>query len=306
MLEQRITARRVEELGLGVALESHAVTVDSLQEAARYVSSDRTIHARVQQMGQTLRQMAGAQSAADIVLHFTRTEGRKCWSWPVQVRPPSLPKSGATRAKVFGIGLSRTGTTSLTHALQLLGYKAIHFPHDSVTRTEVYRCLDSDAQCLSLALLQEADAITDTPVCCVYKALDKAYPGSKFILTVREKRSWLRSCRSFWLGELEPLCRALPESWLPQYLHVIHERLYGTQQYEEETFSRAYDAYTAEVREYFRERSQDLLIMDLCSGEGWSKLAPFLEVPLPETRFPWLNRHEMLPAMTVGHTVAPQ
>ncbi len=206
MLEQRITAKRVEELGLGIILESNAVTVHLLQEAVMHVSSDREIHARVRQMEQTLRQMRGAQSAADAVLHFSRTEGQKGWSWPATVQPPSFLKSRTTRAKVFGIGLSRTGTTSLTQALHLLGYKAIHFPHDSVTRAQVYHFFDSELQCLSLALLQEADAITDTPVCCLYKALDQAYPGSKFILTVREKHSWLRSCRSLWLEELEPSC----------------------------------------------------------------------------------------------------
>src|SRR5437763_1199256 len=71
MLEQRTTAKRVEELGLGIALESNAVTVDLLQEAVMHVISDRAIHARVQQMGQTLRQMGGAQSAADAVLRFS-------------------------------------------------------------------------------------------------------------------------------------------------------------------------------------------------------------------------------------------
>jgi len=294
MLEQRITAKRVEELGLGIALESSAVTVDLLQEPVMRVTSDREIRRRVQQMQETLRQMGGAQSAADAVLRFSRTEGQKGWSWPSRVEPGSLLKARATQAKVFGIGLSRTGTTSLTQALHLLGYKAIHFPHDSVTRAQVYHFFASELQCLSLALLQEADAITDTPVCCLYQALDQAYPGSKFILTVREKHSWLRSCRSFWVEQVEPYCRAMPASWLAQYSRVLHERLYGTQEYEQETFSRAYDAYTAEVREYFRERPQDLLVLDICGGEGWSKLAPFLEVPIPEAPFPWENRGNKL------------
>ena len=258
------------------------------------VTSDREIRRRVQQMQETLRQMGGAQSAADAVLRFSRTEGQKGWSWPSRVEPGSLLKARATQAKVFGIGLSRTGTTSLTQALHLLGYKAIHFPHDSVTRAQVYHFFASELQCLSLALLQEADAITDTPVCCLYQALDQAYPGSKFILTVREKHSWLRSCRSFWVEQVEPYCRAMPASWLAQYSRVVHERLYGTQEYEQETFSRAYDAYTAEVREYFRERPQDLLVLDICGGEGWSKLAPFLEVPIPEAPFPWENRGNKL------------
>jgi hypothetical protein len=34
--------------------------------------------------------------------------------------------------------------------------------------------------------------------------------------------------------------------------------------------------------------------MDISGGEGWEKLAPFLDVPLPAARFPWLNRNDVL------------
>jgi UDP:flavonoid glycosyltransferase YjiC (YdhE family) len=82
MTEQVITAHRVEELGLGLALEKPAVSVASLQEAVRRVASDKEIHTRVQQMQQSTRQMGGARRAADAVLRFSRTEGQKGWSWP--------------------------------------------------------------------------------------------------------------------------------------------------------------------------------------------------------------------------------
>lgn len=39
-------------------------------------------------------------------------------------------KKNNTKFKVFGIGLSRTGTTSLGTALNQLGIKTIHYPHD--------------------------------------------------------------------------------------------------------------------------------------------------------------------------------
>jgi hypothetical protein len=38
--------------------------------------------------------------------------------------------------KVFGIGLSRTGSMSLTEALTILGFRALHFPADPVTQRE--------------------------------------------------------------------------------------------------------------------------------------------------------------------------
>jgi hypothetical protein len=39
--------------------------------------------------------------------------------------------------KVFGIGLSRTGTVSLATALTALGIEARHYPHDPITQEEL-------------------------------------------------------------------------------------------------------------------------------------------------------------------------
>jgi len=40
------------------------------------------------------------------------------------------------------------------------------------------------------------------------------------------------------------------------------------------------------VMDYFKDRPDDLLIIDICSGEGFEKLAPFLGRPLPAQPFP--------------------
>src|SRR3954451_20670364 len=109
-------------------------------------------------------------------------------------RKSGLPPSG----RIFGLGLSRTGTTSLTDALELLGYRTIHFPADGRTRNEMLAFFATTGGPLRLSLLESADALTDTPVCATFEALDATYPGSRFILTTREKDSWLESCRAFW------------------------------------------------------------------------------------------------------------
>jgi UDP:flavonoid glycosyltransferase YjiC (YdhE family) len=81
MAEQAITARRVEELGVGLALETAAVTEATLREAVRRVAGSQEIRLRVWRMQETIRQTGGARAAADAVIRFTRTEGQKGWSW---------------------------------------------------------------------------------------------------------------------------------------------------------------------------------------------------------------------------------
>ncbi|HJT57731.1 MAG TPA: sulfotransferase [Ktedonobacteraceae bacterium] len=210
---------------------------------------------------------------------------RQAWAQGLALTPQAL----SPQHKVFGLGLNRTGTTSLTAALQKLGYRAVHFPNDEVTQIEFYRFFATGAASIHLSVLTDHDALTDTPVCCLYQALDKAYPGSKFVLTVREKQAWVRSSQLLW-GQRAFVRGASPHTLRDQYLRFINERLYGMPNPEPESLSLAYDQYTAEVREYFRERPHDLLVLDICGGEGWDKLAPFLGVAIPETPFPWENQ----------------
>jgi hypothetical protein len=186
---------------------------------------------------------------------------------------------GARRAgspKVFGIGLSRTGTTSLTRALEVLDYAAVHYP----------RIADEVAHArYDLAVLEEVDAITDTPVAAIYPHLDAHYPGSKFVLTVRDKDDWLDACERYFAVK-EAADRGTPkEEELRFYFLVV----YGCDGFHRERFSWVYDAHRRNVEHHFRGRPEDLLIFDVTAGDGWEKLCPFLGKPVPDLPFPHAN-----------------
>lgn len=182
--------------------------------------------------------------------------------------------------KVFGLGLSKTGTSSLTEALNLLGVPSVHYPHDGRTLEELR------AGRFRLSILEEFQGVTDIPVAPFYAQLDTAFPGSKFVLTVRKRWAWLRSCEAHW---------RLMGDWLDNFpdFKRFHEfacaAAYGTLTFDRERFSRAYEEHGRGVLDYFRERPGDLLVMDICAGEGWEKLCPFLGLPAPAAPFPHAN-----------------
>ena len=62
--------------------------------------------------------------------------------------------------KVFGVGFQRTGTTSLSVALNTLGIKTLQFPK------ELYNDIDHD-------VIREFDGFTDDPVTLLYQELIK-------------------------------------------------------------------------------------------------------------------------------------
>ncbi|MBV9689268.1 MAG: glycosyl transferase [Ktedonobacteraceae bacterium] len=71
MMEQALTARRVEELGLGITLDRDTVTAQTLQEAVTRVSSDPTFRERTQAMQQEVRNPGGCLRAADAIMRFS-------------------------------------------------------------------------------------------------------------------------------------------------------------------------------------------------------------------------------------------
>ena len=177
--------------------------------------------------------------------------------------------------KIFGIGLSKTGTTSLFAALSILGYRAETYRH--LRERSLNEWFKGD---FSHDYLSELDAVTDLPIGAFYPALDIRYPGSKFILTTRNKTDWLESCSKFFA----PTKMYLEK--LGSFRDFSQISAYGVVSYNEALFSYAYDTHMSGVRSYFSNRPEDLLTMSIVDGEGWEKLCPFLEEEIPNHEFP--------------------
>jgi len=182
--------------------------------------------------------------------------------------------------KVFCIGLSKTGTRSLHDALTILGLRSVHWGGPDLDtavqrgpeiRDAVERALRDGTPLL--AELDEADAYSDIlSLSLSFDVLDRQYPGSRFVLTVRELGDWLasrsrhvaanvaRQARGEYAGSF--LVEDIP-GWTAEAL-----------------------AHEANVRAHFADRPRDLLVMDIAAGAGWETLCPFLELPVPDVPFP--------------------
>jgi MGT family glycosyltransferase len=73
MKEQEMTARRVQELGLGLALESETLTAETLRATVEQVASDLDVRTRTREMQQKIHQAGGAIRAVDAIMHYTRS-----------------------------------------------------------------------------------------------------------------------------------------------------------------------------------------------------------------------------------------
>jgi len=177
--------------------------------------------------------------------------------------------------KVFCIGFQKTGTTSLGLALHYLGYKVCGYnPFRGFSGKS-----DFDLKLfekLVYELSEQYSAFKDTPWPLFYKEMDEKYPGSKFILVVRDTDKWfLSALKDFKNTE-----------------NAIHHYIYGVSYPEgnEEIFKKRYEKHNNDVIKYFKNRPGDFLCLNLEAGEvNWENICKFLGKDIPNKQWPHAN-----------------
>lgn len=171
--------------------------------------------------------------------------------------------------KIFCIGFHKTGTKSLAAALNRLGYRVTG--PNGLTDPDI----ETNVYAMAYDLVERYDAFQDNPWPILYKELDTNYPDSKFILTLRDSESWIKSQVDHFGYHETPMRKWIYGAGCPK----------GN----ENTYIERFERHNKEVQDYFRARPQDLLIMDLAKADGWEKLCSFLRADIPNAPFPHAN-----------------
>lgn len=206
--------------------------------------------------------------------------------------------------KVFCIGLSRTGTTSLCRGLEVLGYKSLHFSLPLFVHPEIispnlsfvpqrklnlYRRwrrnleLRSVTSILDPQVFDKFDVFGDLPFPQVFKTLDEKFPNSKFIYTYRDEEKWLKSMK--WLfheGNILYSAGLLQDE--------MNLKMYQCYQYDPTALLRSYRDHHKKVLSHFANRPDDILVINIDEERiDFKKLCAFLGKPVPEIPFPTNN-----------------
>jgi len=186
--------------------------------------------------------------------------------------PMEIPEDDRIKpnSKIFCIGFHKTGTTSLGSALSFLGYR--------VAGAIGTRDPDIAQNALTKArrIVPNYDAFQDNPWPIIFRDVDKLFPNSKFILTVREPSSWIDSVVRHFGSKETPM-----RTWIYGV---------GSPLGSEDVYLSRYSKHNADVLNYFAQRSDDLLIMNLSLGDKWEKLCPFLGREVLSRPFPHANK----------------
>jgi tetratricopeptide (TPR) repeat protein len=197
------------------------------------------------------------------------------------LRAAAFPDFAAPR--IFGIGLSKTATSSLGRALEMLGFSHAHFLNPFSNEI-----LGEDDFCLF-------EAATDTPVSCRFETLYHRFPNARFILTERPFDDWQASFERHLhrrygtsdFGELHRLATQRDNARFGADFANVQAALY----YNFPDARAAWDAYGARVHQFFADKPADKLLRHSVFGQqGWPELCAFLGRQVPAEPYPFSNR----------------
>ncbi len=180
--------------------------------------------------------------------------------------------------KIFGIGLHKTGTSTLRECLKTLGYNVCPEEYGYLITEQV---ANGDYR-LAVMLARFFDGFQDSPwnYRGFYRALDAVF-DARFILTVRDGTRWfeslLRWCAVYGVGNSLHMAATLGTEVTP------HNR------------SEVIDLYhqaIEETKDYFSDKQDRLLVLDWETGDGWQKLCRFVGKSVPGVPLPHILKYD--------------
>lgn len=177
--------------------------------------------------------------------------------------------------KVFGIGLNKTGTTTLGACLKQMGYK--HQSH-----SEAYARMHYDGRISELmAVARKYDSFEDWPWPLMFKELSEEFPEAKFVLTKR-------TSADAWLKSLTTHSYKLPPD------ENYHELVYGYKYPlgHKNYHLNFYNQHNAAVTKHFEDQPDRLLEIDWSIEHDWSRLCSFLGTATIEGALPHMGATE--------------
>ena len=195
------------------------------------------------------------------------------------------------KPKIFCIGLNKTGTTSLQKEMLIQGFtvgsqRQAALLFDDWVKRDFRRII---------RYCRTAQFFQDSPFSLPYTfiALDQAFPGSKFILMVRDDaEQWYKSLTRFhsklWGNGKIPTAQDLK--------NAVREDLKGTPMYrgrpyhtcfhvhdvpkndpyKKEMLIDYYETHNKNVKDYFRHRPDDFLVINLKKSEDYGRFCQFI------------------------------
>jgi Sulfotransferase domain len=204
--------------------------------------------------------------------------------------------------EVIGAGYGRTGTTSFRQAMEILGFGKCYHMKDVIENSHSDKWIQMSDSKDPKVLRDIMDnrgyrSTCDQPACTYWKEQLQIYPNAKVVVTVRDPEKWYKS----WMDTvalMQPDCESCP----------FGVRVFmGLGLFNFRNFARMYskvitgDTFNGDLSKRnmiksYQDHSENIKlqcppekVLFFNSSDGWEPLCKFLNVPIPNKPYPYLN-----------------
>lgn len=204
-----------------------------------------------------------------------------------------LPKN----PKIFCIGMGKTGTTSLQAEFIRQGFLV---GDQRAAEHLAPNYMKGDFESI-IKYCKSARVFQDVPFAWpeTFKHLDKAFPDAKFILSVRDSpEQWFNSRVKFdtkrYGGKLPSLDDVKNNNyvypgWSYDNLQFFHNGDIN-KRYDKDYRIAGYNKHNAEVKKYFADSKDKLLVLNVGKPEDYLEFCSFMGLSPMGESFPWKNK----------------
>jgi sulfotransferase family protein len=205
---------------------------------------------------------------------------------------------------VIGAGFGRTGTNSLQHALERLGFSRCGHMIDLIEQPERFAIWEEALRRTQAGEPVDWDAVfagykatVDWPSVFFWRELTDFYPEAKVILSVRDPERWYDSAReTIWPVSSAEGEREFGVAFPPEFAD-LHRRVVDLLEpiVWQGTFGGRFRDRAAAIDVFQRHNAAvqaaispgRLLVFE--AKQGWEPLCRFLDLPVPDEPFPHVN-----------------
>ena len=171
--------------------------------------------------------------------------------------------------KIFNLGFSRTGTTSLAALCQKLGIRSVH---DS---KELFGYFHNYSEIVSYYNWNQFELYSGL-LCPMWLEIVENSYGCKFILTVRDVETWKVSADRHFQGGWSVF-----RTFMFSEVGVPYN----------DGYIDVYNNYNSSIIEYFKDNDLPLLLIDFENDENIvEKICDFLNIEKVDVEVPWANK----------------
>jgi hypothetical protein len=206
------------------------------------------------------------------------------------------------KPKVFCIGMNKTGTTTMLKTFKKLNFRTA----PQIKQEQVIGDINSNMEYRKIKkFCWKYNFFQDLPFSQgnFYQQIDKIFPNSKFILTVRDSEKWFESLSNFHLIYFRKMglnFKNITEvkkehvkkfNWIKEGYYYNYTKKFWISElkdsqvtynwnllYNKDHYISVYEKRNKEIQKYFQRKEKDLLIFNVSENKDILKILNFLNM----------------------------